>query len=136
MRRVVQIGITDAIAAETNGRLAQAALLGSMLRRASSPCRVRFGIVVRVVGDDVTPALAQERDLVRVGDNRLGHRLVVIEGRVRGVDHLVSGLARAQTEIGVVEGDGQILLVEPANGVEDARGRSRRRRRSPRCNCG
>ena len=52
-----------------------------------------------------------------------GDRLVVVQGGVRGVEDLVAGLAGPQAKIGVVEGDRQVLLIQPANGVEYLRDR-------------
>ena len=52
-------------------------------------------------------------------EDRLRHRLVVVEDGVRRVDDPVAGLARPQAEINVVEGDRKVVGVEAADFGEE-----------------
>src|SRR4051794_25049581 len=79
----------------------------------------QVGIVIGIVIDDVSPPLAQVGDLMRVRDHGLRQRLVVVESRVGSVNHLEPGLPGPETKVSVIEGDGKVFLVEPADGVED-----------------
>src|SRR5918993_3448912 len=75
-------------------------------------------VVIGIVVDDMPPSLPEKLDLMRVSNDHLGYRLMVIQRRVRCVEDLVAGLAGSQAKIGIVECDRQVFLVQSANLVE------------------